>query len=186
MSTHTENWTCLGIVFPAVGNTFTSGSEFWGVLWFFVYFSFLVTLRHIEFLGQGSDPSHICNLHLSCSNTRSFNPVCQLAQGLNLHPGTAEMPPIPLHHSRNSTDGSELQRHKHFKFPPFWSCSPEVLLHLPYNNVSKFLLVALCLAPRPCPTSFLSWSHFQLFHQSSWGQVFISHFHTNPYLRNHS
>ena len=39
---------------------------------FFFFFSFLAALRHMEFPGQGSDPSHICSLHCSCSNARSL------------------------------------------------------------------------------------------------------------------
>ena len=32
------------------------------VLFCFALFSFLATLRHMEFAGQGSDPSHSCDL----------------------------------------------------------------------------------------------------------------------------
>ena len=65
--------------------------------YFFSYFLFLATPQHMEFLGQGSDLSHSRDLHCSCGNARSFN------QGSNLHPGAAEMLPIPLYHSGNST-----------------------------------------------------------------------------------
>lgn len=37
----------------------------------------LATLRHKKLLGQGSDPSHSCNLCCSCGNTGSFNPLCR-------------------------------------------------------------------------------------------------------------
>ena len=37
-----------------------------------IFFSFLAFLQHMEFLGQGSNPSHICDLHSCCSNTRSL------------------------------------------------------------------------------------------------------------------
>ena len=50
---------------------------------------------HMEFPGWGSDPSHSCNLCHRCSTTGSFNP-------LNLCPGVAERPPIPLHHRGSS------------------------------------------------------------------------------------
>ena len=48
----------------------------WFVPWrmtIFFFFSFLATPRHMEFLGQGSDPSHSCDPHRSCI---SFNPLC--------------------------------------------------------------------------------------------------------------
>ena len=42
----------------------------------------------------------------SCSNVGSFNSLLP-GWGSNLHPGAAEIPPIPLHHSRNSYSGSK-------------------------------------------------------------------------------
>ena len=61
------------------------------------YIHLLTSLRHMEFLGQGSDLSCSCDLHHS---TRSFNPLCWT--GSNLHPGAAEMLlPIPLCHRGN-------------------------------------------------------------------------------------
>ena len=39
---------------------------------FFFRFSFLAIQQHMEFLGQGSDPSHTCDLHCSCGNARSL------------------------------------------------------------------------------------------------------------------
>ena len=39
-------------------------------------FSFLATLKHMEFLDQGSDLSHSCDLYHRCGNTRFFNPLC--------------------------------------------------------------------------------------------------------------
>ena len=48
---------------------------------FFFFFIFVHPMGIMEFLGQGSDPSHSCNLHhscsCSCSNTKSFKPQCQ-------------------------------------------------------------------------------------------------------------
>lgn len=41
----------------------------------FLFFLFLTSPRHMEFPGQGSDPSRHCNLCSSCS-ARSFNPQC--------------------------------------------------------------------------------------------------------------
>ena len=35
------------------------------------------TLQHMEFPGQGSDPSHSCDLHHSFSNAWSFNSLCR-------------------------------------------------------------------------------------------------------------
>ena len=43
----------------------------------FFFFSFLATPWHMEFPGQGSDPSHSCNLYCCCNNARSFNPLCR-------------------------------------------------------------------------------------------------------------
>lgn len=40
----------------------------------FIFIYFLATLQHMEFLGQGSDPSCRCDLCLSRGNARSFNP----------------------------------------------------------------------------------------------------------------
>ena len=42
------------------------------------FFLFLVTLRHMEFLGQGSDPSHSQDLSCSCSNDRSLTHCARL------------------------------------------------------------------------------------------------------------
>ena len=56
----------------------------------------------MEFLGQGSDLSHSFNLRHSCGHTGSFNPLCWARDGTCVHPGVAEMLPIPLHHSRNT------------------------------------------------------------------------------------
>ena len=45
----------------------------------FFFFSFLATPWHMEFPGQGSDPS--CSCDLRCSNARCFNPLCWAAGG---------------------------------------------------------------------------------------------------------
>ena len=42
-----------------------------------IFFSFSTAPRHMEFLGQGSDLSHSCNLRHSSSHARSFDPLCQ-------------------------------------------------------------------------------------------------------------
>ena len=41
------------------------------------FFFFLADPQHMEFPGQGSDPSHIFDLCRSYSNAGSFNPLCQ-------------------------------------------------------------------------------------------------------------
>ena len=64
------------------------------------FFSFLSTPQHLEFLGQGSDPSYSCDLHCIWSNTRSLTHCA--GPGSNLSPSTAEMLQIPLCHSGNS------------------------------------------------------------------------------------
>ena len=50
----------------------------WKQLFFFFYpFSFLAAPWHMEFPGQGSEPSHSCDPYCSYNNARSFNPLCQ-------------------------------------------------------------------------------------------------------------
>ena len=71
---------------------------------FVVAFPFLASPHQIEFLNQGSDPSHSCDLHRSYNNPKHTVP----GQGLNLYPSTPDMPPIPLLHNGNSMA-------KHFK-----------------------------------------------------------------------
>ena len=39
---------------------------------FFLFWSFLAALRHMEFLGQGTDPSCSCNLSCSCGDPGSL------------------------------------------------------------------------------------------------------------------
>ena len=68
----------------------------------FSFLLYLATLRHMEFLGRGSDLS---------SNARSFKIQ---GWGSNLCPGTVEMQLIPLHHSRNSS--ILLKPHNKFLF----------------------------------------------------------------------
>ena len=43
-----------------------------------ICFYFLATPQHMECQGQGSDWSHGCNLHCSCGNNRSSNPLCRV------------------------------------------------------------------------------------------------------------
>ena len=68
----------------------------------FIYFIFLflVTPRHMEFLGQGVNPSLSCNLCHSGSNAGSLTHCAGL--GLNHVPVAAETPWILLCHGRNS------------------------------------------------------------------------------------
>ena len=49
---------CVGMILPFI--------------YFILFFSFLATPWQVEFPGQGSDPSHSCDLSCSCSNTRSL------------------------------------------------------------------------------------------------------------------
>ena len=55
--------------------------ELWGINIYMgenrLFLSFLAAPQHMDFLGQGSDPRHSCNLCYSCTNIRSFNPLCQ-------------------------------------------------------------------------------------------------------------
>ena len=63
-------------------------------------FSFFFSFWHMEFLGQGSDPSRGCDLRCSCSNARSFNPLCW-GGGSNRYPSAAETLLVPLCPSGN-------------------------------------------------------------------------------------
>jgi len=49
---------------------------FFQSLVFFFFLPFLAAKQHMEFLGQGSDPSHSCYLSRSCGNAGAFNPPC--------------------------------------------------------------------------------------------------------------
>ena len=69
------------------------------VFCFLFFSSFLATLWHMEFLGQGSDMSHGCNLCHRFSNARSLAHCSWL--GINLHPSAPETPTILLRHSGN-------------------------------------------------------------------------------------
>ena len=50
---------------------------FLSFFFFFFCFSFLATLWHMEFPGQGSAPSHTWDLHHTCSYVGILNPLCQ-------------------------------------------------------------------------------------------------------------
>ena len=82
---------------------FRSCNKLEGFLFLFLFFFFLFWLlcRILEFLAQGSDLSHNCDLHCSCSNTRSFNPLCWAGGQTCI----LVLPPIPLCHRSNSTFG---------------------------------------------------------------------------------
>ena len=58
--------------------------SFFFFFFFFPFFFFLATWRHMEFLGQGSDPSCSCDLHYSCGNARCFNPLCWAGDGTSV------------------------------------------------------------------------------------------------------
>ena len=59
---------------------------------FVCLFSFLAAPRHMEFMGQGSDPSHSHDLSHSCSNAGSLT-----------HCGRPRIEPV-TQHSQDSTD----------------------------------------------------------------------------------
>ena len=59
----------------------------------------MATPSHMEFLGQGSDPSHICDLCCSYGNAGSFNPLCQTRDGTSV---LMLQRCHQLHHSSNS------------------------------------------------------------------------------------
>ena len=67
---------------------------------FYLFFSFLANPRHMEFLGQGSDPSHSVNPSHSCGNARSLT-HCTRPGGRTCIPVLSRLP-ILLHHSRKS------------------------------------------------------------------------------------
>ena len=64
---------------------------------FFFFFSFWLPWNIWSSLTRSSCS---CDLHRSCSKTRSFNPLCHW--GWNLRPGSPETPPILLCHSGKS------------------------------------------------------------------------------------
>ena len=74
----------------------------------FIYFNFSAALRHMELPGQGSDPSHSCNLSHSCGNPRSFTSCAG--------PG---IEPVPQHSLNTAADPTE----------PQWEC-PTLFLNL--------------------------------------------------------
>lgn len=78
-----------------------TGGVNWVNIWVFILpgFSFLAALQHVEFPGQGLDPSYSCSLCCSCGNATSSKPTAR--PGMDLHPGTAEKLPILLCHRRN-------------------------------------------------------------------------------------
>ena len=60
-----------------------------------------------RFLGQGLNPSRSCNLCHSCSNTRSFNPLCQAREWTCTSLSNLSYYSLIFHllcHSRNSQD----------------------------------------------------------------------------------
>ena len=93
------------------------------MVWF-CFFVFFLFWLHMEFPGQGSDPSHSWDLCQSCRNSGSFNPLCQ-GQGANLHPGPAEYaanPLVPQGELQQPTNFDTLSFHFHsikntFQFP---------------------------------------------------------------------
>ena len=64
----------------------------------FLFFGFP---KHVEFLGQGSDSSHSCDLSRSCSNAGSL--THWVRPGIKPASLCAEIPWIPLCHSGNSS-----------------------------------------------------------------------------------
>ena len=85
-----------------------------------IYFNFFygLTLSIWKFLGQGLNLSHSCELHCSCGNSRSFNPLHRPSWRLNLHlcsdPMHCSWILNPQHHSRNSYFTTIL-KHKNWK-----------------------------------------------------------------------
>ena len=67
---------------------------------FFFFFFFLAYLQHMKFLDWESDLSHSWDL---CHSSGNVDPLTYCGVwGLNLCSGVTEMPPFPLHQSRNS------------------------------------------------------------------------------------
>ena len=92
---HTDSWD-RGLLRENDGN---------GTILFFFFFLLLAIPWHMEFPGQGSDPSHSCNLSCSCSNATSLThrtrpgiePVSQHSQD------AAADPAVPQQELRHST-----------------------------------------------------------------------------------
>ena len=79
-------------------------------------FSFLAAPWHVEFLGQGSDPSHSCDLSHSCTMLDPSPTVP--SWGLNLGPGAPKTPLILLRHKRNSQILKHEINKAFLSFPP--------------------------------------------------------------------
>ena len=83
------------------------GSGVWRLGWLqqFLFSFFFKFYCHIcgiwKFPDQGLNPSHSCNLHHSCSNFRSFNPLCSAGDRTSTTTETREII-NPLCHSGNS------------------------------------------------------------------------------------
>lgn len=68
------NYSGYGLNFTLNANVHSmSGRHFY--YYFIIIFFFLAALSHMEFPGLGSDLSYSCNLHCSCDNAGSFNPL---------------------------------------------------------------------------------------------------------------
>ena len=63
-------------------------------------FHFWLPPQHMEFLGQVSDLSLSHDLSCMCGKARALTHCAR--RRLNLNPSVPKMPPILLHHSRNS------------------------------------------------------------------------------------
>ena len=88
-------WIVFVPLFESVGHLFFS-------FFLFFFFSFSSAPQLMEFLDQGSDPSHSCNLCHSYGNARSLT---HCAEPGNLCPSAAETLTIPLCYSGNSQLG---------------------------------------------------------------------------------
>ena len=88
--------TCLEFVIMQITERVIPLNVF--VIFFFPFLSFLATLQHMEFPGQGSDVNNSCDPYHSCGSAGSLT-YCA-------GPGTPNAPEtllISLSHSRNSS-----------------------------------------------------------------------------------
>lgn len=73
-------------------------------LHFFSFFFFLYwPPQGIQFLGQGSDQNHSCDLRCRCCNTRFCNPLHKMRLRIKPTSWCCRDTPDPLHHNRNSS-----------------------------------------------------------------------------------
>ena len=149
MYSHYLYWvSCHSLLTSAMKHSSMSATEITlvSLTLFTLIFSFLASLWHIVFLGQGSDPSHSCNLPHSCGNSRPTVP----SQRGRLCSKAAETQPNLLLLSRNSSQSCLFKIPTVSKFGTFnnnwkgWVVPPSLSTiftwFMRYGSVSCFFI----------------------------------------------